>query len=158
MLGYLHKEDTKLKPYEGVRVAEIQAAGQVEGRLLKDWAWIEGEDNPADWVTKPRKVHELAHGGFWQTGPKFLTTVFEMWPIKLSFQTDKLEGELVPKEVVNSTLLTVTKDDEFGRVLDRSSSLEKCHRILAYVMRWKSVETMTKEPLSAAEIEMSKTR
>ena len=28
VLGYLHKEDAKLKPYEGVRVAEIQTAGE----------------------------------------------------------------------------------------------------------------------------------
>ena len=38
ILGYLHKEDAKLKPYKGVRVMEIQAAGLIEGRLLKDWA------------------------------------------------------------------------------------------------------------------------
>ena len=56
VLVYLHKEDARLKLYEGVRVSEIQAAGQTEHGLLKDWAWIEGEDNPADWVTKPRKV------------------------------------------------------------------------------------------------------
>ena len=87
VLGYLHKEDARLKPYEGVRVAEIQAAGQTEGGLLKDWAWIEGEDNPADWVTKPRKVQDLAKGGFWQCGPRFLTTEFESWPIKLFFRT-----------------------------------------------------------------------
>ena len=36
VLGYLHKEDTRLKPYKGVWVAEIQAAGQTEGGLLKD--------------------------------------------------------------------------------------------------------------------------
>ena len=31
VLGYLHKEDAKLKPYEGVQVAEIQAAGEFDG-------------------------------------------------------------------------------------------------------------------------------
>ena len=58
-------------------MAEMQAAGQTEHGLLKDWAWIEGEDNPADWVMKPRKVQDLAKGGFWQCGPRFLTTEFE---------------------------------------------------------------------------------
>ena len=38
VLVYVHKEDSKLKPYEGVRVAEIQTANeQVDGRLL-NWA------------------------------------------------------------------------------------------------------------------------
>merc|ERR1711994_934728 len=37
VLGYVHKEDAKLKPYEGVRVAEIQTSGEfVEGRL-RNW-------------------------------------------------------------------------------------------------------------------------
>ena len=34
VLGYLHKADAKLKPFEGIRVAEVQAAGKfIEGRL-----------------------------------------------------------------------------------------------------------------------------
>ena len=53
VLCYLHKEDQKLKPFEGVRVAEIQAAGKFKDNLLQDWAWIDGVNNPADWVTKP---------------------------------------------------------------------------------------------------------
>ena len=32
----------------------------------------------------------------------------------LANQTDKLEGELVPKEVVNPNMMTVSKDDELG--------------------------------------------
>ena len=40
---------------------------------------------------------------------------------------DKLEGELVPKEVMSSTLVTVAQDDELAEVLERCSSLEKCH-------------------------------
>ena len=34
VLGYIHKEDAKLKPWEGVRVMEIQMAGEFsDGRL-----------------------------------------------------------------------------------------------------------------------------
>jgi hypothetical protein len=59
VLGYVYKEDARLKPYEEVRVSEIQTAGEfVEGRL-KDWAWAESADNPADWGTKPRSPKEL---------------------------------------------------------------------------------------------------
>ena len=60
ILGYLHKTDSKLKPFEGVRVSEVQMAGEfVDGRL-KNWAWIDGEHNPADWATKPCGVTDLA--------------------------------------------------------------------------------------------------
>ena len=38
VLGYLHKQDAKLKPFEGIRVSVVQAAGTfVEGRLL-NWS------------------------------------------------------------------------------------------------------------------------
>ena len=48
VLGYIHKSDAKLKPYEGIRFSEIQAAGKfVEGRL-HNWSWVEGDYNPAD--------------------------------------------------------------------------------------------------------------
>ena len=43
-------------------------------------------------------------------------------------------------------------------MLENCSSLEKCHRVLAQVQRWKSIETLTKEPLSATEVEESRTR
>ena len=78
-------------------MAEIQAAGEfVEGRL-KNWAWIEGPDNPADWTTKTWLANELKQGGFWQNGPDFLSKDIWEWPIKLLFHTDVLEGELSPK-------------------------------------------------------------
>ena len=99
VLGYVHKEDAKLKPYEGIRVSEIQTAGEFVNGRLKDWAWVEGKDNVSDWSTKPRSASELKAGGFWQKGPHFLTLPFEDWPIKQSFRTDRLEGELVAKEV-----------------------------------------------------------
>ena len=40
VLCYLHKEDQKLKPFEGICVAEIQAAGEFKDGLLQEWAWV----------------------------------------------------------------------------------------------------------------------
>ena len=77
VLGYLHKADRNLKPFEGIRVSEIQASGKfVDGRL-HNWFWIDTNNNPADWVTKPRGALELGRSSFWQTGPSFLREDFE---------------------------------------------------------------------------------
>ena len=62
VLGYLHKIDSKLKPFEGVRVSEIQTSGTFADGRLRDWGWIDGELNPADWAMKPRLVSELGEG------------------------------------------------------------------------------------------------
>ena len=43
VLGYLHKADAKLKPFEGIRVSEVQTVGKfVDGRL-ENWFWVEGK-------------------------------------------------------------------------------------------------------------------
>ena len=48
------------------------------------------------------KQEELNKCGFWQTGPNFLRKDIGEWPIKLTFQTDVLEGDLIPKSHHNS--------------------------------------------------------
>jgi len=68
VLGYMHKVDSKL-----IRVSEVQRSGVFQDGRLKNWAWVDGDLNPADWATKPRNVPELDLGGFWQKGPLFLT-------------------------------------------------------------------------------------
>ena len=99
VLGYLHKADAKLKPYEGVRVSEIQTHGRfIDGRL-HNWGWIDTDNNPADWSTKSRTAEDLKPGGFWQSGPSFLKEDYSKWPIKLDFRMDRLDGEILPKRV-----------------------------------------------------------
>ena len=38
VLGYLHKEDSRLKPFEGVRVSEVQASGRFVNGRLDNWS------------------------------------------------------------------------------------------------------------------------
>ena len=59
VLGYLQKQNAKLKPFKGVQVSEIQTAGTFKEVILFRWACFEGENNPADLVTKPRPVCDL---------------------------------------------------------------------------------------------------
>ena len=136
VLGYLHKSDAKLKPYEGVRVSEVQAAGKFVNNRLQNWSWIEGPLNPADWATKPRQISDLCENGFWQSGPKFLQEDYSNWPIKLDFRVDKLEGELVLKE--NHIVMFISEElvGYFGKLLDRTSDAKKLFRIVAYAFKW----------------------
>ena len=138
VLGYVHKEDAKLKPFEGQRVSEIQAAGKFVDGKLENWAWVEGENNPSDWATKPRSAKELGPGSFWQKGPTFLTLPFEEWPIKLTFRTDKLEGELVAKGVHHVTVLFVAEEmtAQLNSLLDKYGNVNKLYYIVVYMYRW----------------------
>ena len=135
VLGYIHKPDSKLKPFEGVRVSEIQTAGKFTNGRLHNWAWVDGINNPADWATKPRCVKELGPEGFWQKGPSFLTEDYEHWPIKLDFRTDKLDGELQPKGVHYVFLLSQDMQNYFLSLLERVSSVQKLFRIVGLLYK-----------------------
>ena len=57
VLGYLTSTEGEFRPYEGVRVAETQAASlPEEGGILTGWGWIPGKENPADVGTGPDHI------------------------------------------------------------------------------------------------------
>ena len=94
VLGYVHKESGNFGPYEGTRISEIQSSNKFKDEKLIGWAWVPGSENPADWCTKSRTVKDLTESDFFYSGRLFLTLKEEEWPIKYSYRTDKLEGEI----------------------------------------------------------------
>ena len=61
----------------------------------------------------------------------------EEWPIKFTFRTDKLEGELVPKGV-QVVMLAVEEACDLPNLLEKHNSVDKLHSIVAYILRWSS--------------------
>ena len=123
VLGYVQKECSNFRPYEGIRIGEIQSSNTlVDGKLI-GWARVAGEDNPADWCTKPRSVEDLS-SCFFCNGPAFLAQDVSCWPIKETNKIDGLEGELkVPSGVY--ALMTNLGAHFITRILSRSSSWKK---------------------------------
>ena len=93
VLGYLHKESSNFSQFEGIKIAEVQSTNEFKDGKLVAWAWSPGRENPADWCTKARTPQDLMNNDQFLTGPSFLLTKEEDWPIKYTFRTDKLEGE-----------------------------------------------------------------
>jgi len=138
VLGYLHKSDSKLKPFEGIRVSEVQTSGTfVDGRL-QNWYWVEGGLNPADLCTKPRCVSELGVNSLWQKGPAFLEEDFDQWPVKRDFKTGRLVGEILPKAMHTVCLTTDDMSNVFKDLLEKFSQPQKLFRIVAYMLKWRS--------------------
>ena len=77
--------------YEGVRIGEIQAATNGD---LSCWAWMSGENNTADWLTRGRNPDELAEDSEWWNGPPILYQPIESWGLKFGLQKNEaLPGE-----------------------------------------------------------------
>ena len=102
VLNMINKTSTRFKVYEGVRIGEIQAATNGD---VTCWAWMSGEHNTADWLTRGRNPVELGEESHWWTGPPILYRPVEEWGLKFGLQ---MEGELPgEKKVRGSTMTTV---------------------------------------------------
>ena len=133
VLGYVHKESGCFKPYGAIRVAEIQSSNKYsEGRLV-GWAWVSGDENPADWCTKPRSMKDMVEGRFWQKGPDFLWKEESDWQVRTSYKTGPLDGEVM--KAVCAHVMVTPADDVFCFVMERISSWKKMVRVLAWMLR-----------------------
>ena len=90
-LSMIHKTSTRFKVYKGVRIGEIQAA--TDGHL-SSWAWISGEDNTADWLTRGRLPDQLGEGSHCWNGPPILYKPIEEWGLKYEIQ----KNDVLPSE------------------------------------------------------------
>ena len=155
VLGYLQKECGNFRPFEGIRIAEIQSTNKYKDGRLFGWAWVAGKDNPADWCTKPRPVRDLLNG-FWVNGTEFLAKHESEWPIKFTYKKDGLEGELqIPKAVYTVGI------DILGNLLnwlfERYSSLEKIVRVFARILRLTKASKSEHIELDAEEMQFART-
>ena len=157
VLGYVQKECGVFRPYEGVRVAEIQSSNKFVNSTLEGWAWVAGSDNPSDWCTKPRSVEEVRGNRFWVDGPDFLQQHESTWPIKLTYKKDNLEGELNVPRSVKCLHVQVHHQDFLGRLVNRSSSWTKAVRVLAWMLRYVDCRHIRRiKPLTAEEVARAK--
>ena len=157
VLGYVQKEYGKFRPYEGERIAEIQSSNMFQDGKLVGWAWVASEDNPADWCTKPRAVGDLPPGGFWERGPDFFNKEESEWPIRFTYKSEKLDGEILPLNV-HTAVVQDKSSDVLHRIIERCGTWRKCVRVMAWVLRIFSLKgkQRTSLILSAVELKNSK--
>ena len=72
----IQKDSFRFNTYVANRVSEIQSKGS-----SNEWYWVTSSLNAADRCTRGCKPSLLDHGSSWQTGPEFLCTPREQWPI-----------------------------------------------------------------------------
>ena len=132
VLHMLHKDSTRFKLYEGVRLGEIQSS--CNGNMT-EWQWVSGESNIADWVSRGRCPNDLGPGTEWIQGPFFLQEDKSKWPVKSHSQLGKqslLPGE--KKVVLTNTV--VCGDTEAPIVFERYG---KISTLLWVVARLKAI-------------------
>ena len=93
----IKKVSTRFRVYEGVRIGEIQAATNGD---VSCWAWMSGQNNVADWLTRGRSPDQLDNDSQWWNGPPILYIPVEDWGLKFKPQQDEpLPGETKVKNM-----------------------------------------------------------
>ena len=127
VLSMLHKTSTRFKLYEGSRIGEIQNATNGD---LSDWAWLPGNNNIADCITRGLSPDQITETSEWWKGPPMLYTDFEEWGIKFGpLCEEKLPGE---KTTCLNNISSIAR--EFPFKLDRFSTIEKIRIVMARVL------------------------
>ena len=126
VMNMIHKTSTRFQVYEGSRIGEIQAAA--EGHM-EDWAWIPGEQNTADMLTRGKDPSQLGPNSEWNRGPHMLYSPFDQWPIKFGKQSD----ERSPGE---KTCLAVNVSIAKKPIIDlsRFSSIQTARLVIARIL------------------------
>ena len=156
VLGYVNKECGVFHPYEGIRIAEVQSSNTFVDGKLEGWAWVSGDLNPADWCTKPRSAEKVAHDSFWKDGPEFLRQEESSWPIKFTYKTEHLEGEVTIGKKLG-VFFQSCSPDVIGRLIDRSSVWRRLLRVFCWILRLATSGGERTSILSSAELQKAKT-
>ena len=149
VLSMINKTSTRFKVYEGVRLGEIQSATEGD---VSCWAWMSGQHNTADWLTRGRNPKDL--DSEWWNGPEILSKPVEEWGLKFGLQRDRpLPGE--KKACSSSAVSTRQPLIEYQRYSDINKVIWVVARLLN-ISRQKSfrggrTEFMTPQHLQEAE-------
>nr|XP_021334729.1 uncharacterized protein LOC101884915 [Danio rerio] len=91
VLTWLLSSSCRYKVFVGTRIAEIQ-----ELTASASWQYIRSEDNPADSITRGKKLCDLVKCDQWNQGPSFLKLPVETWPEQPSLLAEEQQHELRP--------------------------------------------------------------
>ncbi len=106
VLCMINKISTRFNLYYGVRLGEIQSATKGD---VSCWAWMSGEDNVADWLTRGKTPADLGPQSEWWNGPAILSKPMEEWGLKFGrLHENPLPGEKKIQRAVNSNAAEVT--------------------------------------------------
>ena len=132
-LFWIQGEDKEWKPFVHNRVKEIR--GLVSA---KHWSHCPGKNNPADIPSHGVSPQELEMSLLWRHGPDWLPQIILEEKGKEVTMPEECAVEMVKNQHLTHTLLSSTKSNGIGDVIDctRFSKLQKLLRVTVYVKKF----------------------
>ncbi|XP_042627909.1 uncharacterized protein LOC109062537 [Cyprinus carpio] len=76
VLTWIKSESCRFKVFVGTRITEIQ-----DLTSCCEWCYVHSESNPADDITRGKRLAELGPQSRWNTGPTYLQLKSDQWPV-----------------------------------------------------------------------------
>ncbi|XP_064617058.1 uncharacterized protein LOC135481057 [Liolophura sinensis] len=145
VLHWLRTESINMKPFVGVRVAEIQGTWSPE-----HWRYVPTHLNPADDISRGIATADI--NGRWMHGPSFLKEDKDIWPTEPS-QTVKVDTECKTVKYI-----CVVQKKEPVVDAERFSSWQRLLRVTSYCFRFihnirRRSQDRLDGPLHSSEVE-----
>ena len=171
-ISSLEENAKKLKPFFHNRRAEILDNIDAVRKMcpMEDVHHVSGSLNPADIATRGNsKLEDIGPESYWQSGPQFLCSPRELWPVTREFVRVPVPDEerRLPAQLLTAAFRGVVLDKSrtkfstitsvlpvthqvIGTVLDQNNSIESRKRVIALVIRgWnhgKTVQVLSSQP------------
>ena len=134
-LGWVRGEPSRWKQFVANRVTEIQTLSSPS-----DWRHCPGQVNPADLVTRGIQAKDLVGSEQWLKGPHFLldsSKAFDSDNVGLMSEVEMSEG-LSSSDCELSWVNVATHGEKSEQrfPVERWSTLQKCIRIVAWLLRF----------------------
>nr|CAI5832299.1 unnamed protein product [Callosobruchus analis] len=130
-LCWLSASPHRWKTFVANRVAQVQSIVPSEC-----WHYVPSAENPADYASRGLLPSQLLAHPLWWTGPPWLRLSNDNWPEQSLLNASSVGVDLEQKATVLTTYLAVSETDVVSYLLNRSSSLQKVKRVLAYILRF----------------------
>ena len=96
---------------------------------MEEWAWMPGNQNTADWLTRGKDPNDIGPDSTWWNGPDMFYKPFPQWELKFGKQNDdKLPGEKTCMVTKSSAVR------ELPLILERFISAGSARLVLARVL------------------------
>ncbi|XP_039520697.1 uncharacterized protein LOC120474476 [Pimephales promelas] len=145
VLNWLHSDSCRFKVFVGTRIADIQ-----ETTYPQDWRYVDSAQNPADDLTKGKRLEDLARPNRWSNGPPFLLLHPDQWP--KSPVNSSLEGDSELRKSMFCALNVVTSNSEIPDARQYTVYRELLEATAQYVHGAASGEPLTAADFQQAEI------
>ena len=146
VLSYLQSKSKRFKTFVANRIQMIKSLTDVG-----DWNYVKYASDPADIASRGINPDEKEKIKFWFDGPQFLWKGQDSW--KDDYQlldVPENDPEIKSSKKVN---VVINRRNVFIEMIDRISSWNKIKRIMAWIMRFRTLKTKRCNHLTSEEIE-----